>query len=507
MRKLTMVLMFIPFLLFYAFETEAVEKEERRWQDESMYYIMVDRFMNGNTENDYEVDKDNPEAYHGGDLQGVIDQLDYIEEMGFTSIMLSPIMKNTEEGYHGYWIDDFMQVEGHFGTIEDAQRLVEEAHNRDLKVIFEFVVSHTGNEHPWLEESGQEDKYFDSEAMEENDVASVENTWLSNLPRLNTDHPEVQSQLTEAAQFWKEETGVDGFRLSSINQVSKEFLSIFNESLKLLDDDFILIGDVNVEDPDDIEAYESAGIDSFVNDPFYEAASGSFNHTDASLDSLFKVWQSSLQNFENPELLGHYLDDPSTKRFTRVAVEEGGNPVTRWKLALTHMFTSPGYPILTYGSEVPLDGGEPPDNLKMMNFKGGDEELKQHIEKLNSMREEFPVLRRGTYEELFNSDGLAVIKRVYKEETMVIAMNNSPRTQAVDLTELPDDQQMRGLLEDGVVRQNGEGVYKLGMERETADVFVVEEDKGLNWLFIGFVGGVLLLFVTAVIVISLKNKE
>ncbi|MCP3026710.1 alpha-amylase family glycosyl hydrolase [Halobacillus sp. A5] len=507
MRQLAMLLMLIPFLLFCAHKSDAAEKEERKWQDESMYFIMVDRFMNGDRENDYEVDPDDPGAYHGGDLQGVIEQLDHIEEMGFTSIRLSPIMKNEEKGYHGYWIKDFMEVEEHFGTMEDAEQLVEEAHERDMKVIFDFVVNNTGTNHPWLKEEDKEDWFHDEQSINGEDQQLLEDGWLSGLPDLNTENPEVKEYLFNAAEFWIEETGVDGFHLDRVKHVPKEFWSDFNDHVKEIDEDFFLLGEVQSDDPTYIADYESTGIDSFVDYPYSYEGRETFKSADGSLTGLSNGRQENKDSYNAPFVLSTFIDNHHSKRFTRLASEEGENPITRWKLALTHMFTAPGIPVMYYGSEVPLDGGETPDNRRMMDFKGTDEELKQRIEKLNSMRSEFPALTRGSYEEMFNEDGIAIYKRELNDEIMVVAINNSSGTRTAEITDLPDDQQMRGLLEDGVVRQSEEGIYKLGMERETADVFVVEDDRGFNWLFIGFVGGILLLFTAAVTWISLKNKR
>ncbi|MFC7062766.1 alpha-amylase family glycosyl hydrolase [Halobacillus seohaensis] len=495
MRKLGTVLMLIPFLLFCALDVGAVEKEERKWQDESIYYIMVDRFMNANRDNDYEVDTDDPDAYHGGDLQGIIEQLDYINEMGFTTIELSPIMSNQEMGYHGNWVDDFMAVEEHYGTIDDAKQLVEEAHDRDIKVIFDFNVNFTGDKHPWLEEDEKTDWFNDIDENQEP------------VEELNIDNPEVQQYLFDVAEFWIDETGVNGFRLEPGKNVSQEFWSGFNDHVKSIDKDFFVLGDVENEDPTSVADYESTGIDSFVNYSFHESLMNAFKSVDGSLGPLYDVWEQNEQLYENPMALGNFIDNQDQQRFTRTAVEHGGNPITRWKLALTHMFTSPGIPMMYYGTEIPLDGGQAPENRRMMDFKGGDEELNQRIEKLTSMRDEFPALTRGSYQELYNEDGLAVFKREYEEQTMVIAINNASATRTADISDLPDNQQMRGLLEDGVVRQSDDGVYKLGMERELADVFVVEDDQGYNWLFIGFVGGVLFLFVTAITWMSIKSKR
>jgi len=119
MRKVLYSLIIIPFLLFCAFPVSAVEKEERKWQDESIYFIMVDRFNNGDTANDFQVNTADLKEYNGGDFKGITDKLDYIQDMGFTAIWLTPVFDNEAKGYHGYWINDFYNTEEHFGTMEE----------------------------------------------------------------------------------------------------------------------------------------------------------------------------------------------------------------------------------------------------------------------------------------------------------------------------------------------------------------------------------------------------
>ncbi|WP_181349169.1 alpha-amylase family glycosyl hydrolase [Thalassobacillus sp. CUG 92003] len=509
MKKITaLLIMIIPLLLFYALPAGADEKEERKWQDESIYFTMVDRFMNGDFSNDQDADPNDPKAFQGGDLKGVIEKLDYIKDMGFTTIWLTPIMDNGPGGYHGYWIEDFKSVDEHFGTLEDAKRLVEEAHERDMKVIFDFVVNHTGNEHPWLDDPEKENWYHEEKRIMGESQETLENGWLAGLPDLNTENEEVKNYLFDAAEFWIEETGVDGFRLDTVKHVPKSFWADFSNHVKSIDEDFFLLGEVWSENSDYIAGYEEAGIDGFVNYPFYEQASQIFSESGKqSLNPLYNVWERNNDAFSNPHLMGNFLDNHDNKRFTRRAIENDQNPVTRWKLGLTYMFTSPGIPIVYYGSEVPLDGGEDPDNRRMMNFKAGDQDLNQRLDKLNAMRDQYPALTRGAFEQLYDDEGMTVFKRSLDHQTLVVAINNDQSTRTAELESLPNDHQLRGLLHDGLVRSQSDGTYKLSLEREQADVFLLEENQGINWLFISFVLGVMGIFVGAVGYISLKNRR
>ncbi len=119
------------------------------WRDQVIYQIMVDRFDNGDVDNDYNIEPSVPGRYHGGDWQGIIDNLDYLEELGVTALWISPVVKNTEEdagfaSYHGYWTQDFLRHNPHFGDLYKLRELVDAAHARDMLVILDVVTNHVG---------------------------------------------------------------------------------------------------------------------------------------------------------------------------------------------------------------------------------------------------------------------------------------------------------------------------------------------------------------------------
>ncbi len=148
-----------PLLLFALFVSGCVNPDDAGkkpltnhvidWRDEIIYQLMVDRFENGDPNNDYNVDVSAPAGYHGGDYQGVIDRLDYLEELGVTALWISPVVKNVEEdagvgGYHGYWTQNFLQVNPHFGDLAKLRQLVDRCHERGIKVILDIVTNHIG---------------------------------------------------------------------------------------------------------------------------------------------------------------------------------------------------------------------------------------------------------------------------------------------------------------------------------------------------------------------------
>lgn len=499
MKKSTLFsFVLISSLLSAAFPFSSMAAEEEEWRNEQVYSIIVDRFNNADSSNDHDIDISDPDAYHGGDLEGVIEQLDELRQMGFTAIRLTPIMDNAEDGYHGYWVEDFMAVEENFGTVEDARRLVDEAHERDMKVIFGFVVNHTAETHPWLEDEETAD-WFQS--------ADDETAGLSGLPELDQSNPEVRDYLFDAAAFWINETGVDGFHIDSVDEVSEEFWKEFSDYTRSIDPDFFLSGEVWSDDPAYIASYQDAGFDSLADYPFYETATNTFASVGNSLEPLYNLWEYNRELYEQPQLLNQFMDNQDTRRFTRMAVENGQNPVTRWKMAYTYLYTTPGLPVIFQGSEVPMDGGEVPDNRRMVAFNSGDDELRKYLETLAAVRQEYPALTAGDFEMVESEGAMSLFKRTYQEESVYVAINNSTETHTIPVTDLEEGQQMRGLLLDNIVRQQENGEWWITLDRETADIFVIQEDTGVNWLFISFIGLVMGGFIFAVIYLSRKGRS
>lgn len=132
MKKVMLSSLFVLFFVTGAIPVNAAEKPIK---EEIIYSIVVDRFNNGEQALDKQINLEKPDAYHGGDIQGIINKLDVIKSRGFTTISLSPIMANSPDGFHGYWIEDFFKVEEQFGTLEDLKKLVKEAHDRNMKEI------------------------------------------------------------------------------------------------------------------------------------------------------------------------------------------------------------------------------------------------------------------------------------------------------------------------------------------------------------------------------------
>ncbi|HEY4553692.1 MAG TPA: alpha-amylase family glycosyl hydrolase [Bacillaceae bacterium] len=454
----------------------SAEEENRFWQDEIIYFIMVDRFHNGDTSNDYAVDPHNPGSYHGGDFAGIAEKLDEIKDMGFTAIWLTPIFDNENGGYHGYWINDFYNTEEHFGTLEEFKALVQEAHERDIKVILDFVVNHVGVNHPWQNDPNKESWFHPAkEVVRWNSIRDLENGWIYGLPDLAQENPDVKKYLMDAAKWWIEETDIDGYRLDTVKHVPVEFWKEFSKEVKSVKKDFFLLGEVWFERPEQIARYDETGIDVFADFPLNKPLRDVFYKPDRSLASLFGMWEKNKEVYRNPELLGAFIDNHDMKRFVSGMPADEEKRAVRWKLALAYLYGQPEIPIIYYGSEIAMDGADDPDNRRMMEFNI-DHEVRGYIAKLGAIRQKEKALTRGTMKLLHEAEGMAVFKREYKGETVVVAINNSSERREVSLptAELGNREVLRSLLAMGDIKQ-AKGNIQISLEAESADMYKAED--------------------------------
>lgn len=493
LMKRLIILFIIPFL----FITPQVKAEEgSEIQEEIIYNILVDRFNVGDHVFDEQVRVNDPYAYHGGDFQGIIKKLDSLQELGFTMISLSPIMSNAPDGYHGYWIEDFYSVEEQFGTMKDFNQLIEEAHKRDIKVVIEFVTNYVAKSHPMVDEAEKLDWFIENKLE-----ATPSAKWLEDVVAFNHDNEEVEEFLLDVAHYWMEETDIDGFKLQHADLTPDPFLTNFTESISQINANFYILANTSGTNHSIESIRNNPHIHAVDNEVMYEKLNEVLTEEDKPVSILFDIWE---EGDGSMDLL--FVDNENTSRFSNNFSEKGRNALTTWKLALTYMYTAPGIPSLYQGSELPMYGPGFPENQQLVQFNSTDPDLEEFIHRISSLRSEFPVFSYGSFEQVATSEAMSLFKRSYKDETMYIAINNATELQTVHVANNKSQVQLRGLLGDDIVRENQQGEFKISVPRETAEIYIIEEDRGVNWLFIGVVSGVLLLFIIAVIYLSRKQK-
>lgn len=417
------------------------------WVKDAVFYqIFPERFANGDPGNDPEGvlpwgGKPERGNFFGGDLQGVIDHLDYLSKLGITAIYFTPIFEATTN--HKYDTADYMTVDPHFGDLDTAKKLVQACHDRGIRVLFDAVFNHSGKTFaPFVDvqEKGEQSKYKDwfsvrQFPLEVKDGIPTYDTFAfePTMPKLNTNHPEVQKYLLGVADFWIREVGIDGWRLDVADEVDHQFWREFRKTVKAANPDAYILGEIWHESSPWLQGDQ---FDAVMNYPF----------TDAVLDFIVRGTldakgfaesigrQLSRYPRQVSEVAFNLLDSHDTPRLLTLCKGDK----RKMKLAALFQFTYSGTPCIYYGDEVGLDGEQDPDCRKCMPWDSRDQDhdLHEFYSKLISVRKELPPLRTGSLTFLLAEAGgnkLAFERRLGKDRIIVL-MNNFDTVQTLKVT-------------------------------------------------------------------------
>ncbi len=426
----------------------------RPWSDDIVYMILVDRFHRG-------AGGAGPEPpFHGGNIAGIREKLDYLSDLGVTALWISPLYQNQKDGYHGYWPIDFEAMDPRFGTFEEFHSLVEECHAREMKVLLDMVLNHAGYDHPMARDAKKRDWFHHSGGMMWMDQKSLEKGSLHGLPDFAQEKPEVARYLIDVSLKWLERTGVDGFRLDAVKHVPATFWKRFSTEVHAkAGPDFLLLGEVFRGVPEYIARYQREdGIDSVFDVPFADTVRSALTR-DAEAPGVSLVarvrelrreyrtmlfneivrklfarkptdmrWFSSIAKAEGaytrPHRLATFIDNHDLNRFAHEAepAEE------RLKLALGLLMTWRGIPVITYGTEIGMKGGTEGTNRAPMDFEANPG-LRDWVKGLIRVRRSNPALTRGVQVELSADREVYAFLRDDGRDRVVAAVNNSRRAQ------------------------------------------------------------------------------
>ncbi|KAI3650993.1 hypothetical protein MP228_004474 [Amoeboaphelidium protococcarum] len=328
------------------------------WRSRSIYQVLTDRFAPTHQSDSR---CHNLMEYCGGTFDGLRKNLDHIEAMGFNAIWISPIVKNTAGGYHGYYAQDFYSLNRHFGTAKDLKRLVQECHKRDIWVMLDVVANHVGgrvgfNEiNPFNSSSQYHDfcliKNYDNQAEVENcRIGSAE----SSLPDLNTENPQVAQELSRWIKWIVKEYDFDGIRIDTVKHVRKEFWPDFVRSSGVFS-----FGEVLHGDPAYVGPYQQY-LHSLLNFPLYFTLLDVFQKRQ-SMWALETRWNQLSNSFKDVSVLGSFIDNHDFARFMHTTNDEASI-----QNALAYMMICAGIPIVYQGTEYLFNGGDDPKNRESM---------------------------------------------------------------------------------------------------------------------------------------------
>ncbi|KOF56888.1 hypothetical protein AGR56_09700 [Clostridium sp. DMHC 10] len=484
-------------------KVNAANKSTKITSDDMIYFIMTDRFCDGDKSNNYEVDTSNPSKYHGGDFQGIINKLDYIKNLGFTTIWITPVVKNDTDGYHGYWATDFYKTNEHFGSMAKLKELVNKAHQKGLKVIFDIVVNHTGVNHPFVKDPKKASWFHENTPISDfNNQDNVENGWLSGLPDLDQNNLEVKNYLINMAKWWIKETNIDGYRLDTVRHVPKSFWKDFTSSIKKDYPNFYFIGEVNNGSSAYIQSYEETGIDGFVNFPAYYTINSVFKGLKPASDLANSIDQDDI--YTNRNLMGTFVDNHDVPRFINDVTDLKNE---RLEGAITFMMTYTGIPVMYYGTEIGMDGGNDPDNRRMMDWNSKSS-ITKYVKKLTSIRKANPALTKGNIEVLSSSDNTICYLRKYNNNIVIAAFNTSDKPQEISFDLPKDDYNFLDSLKDLLSEKS----YKISKGKVSFTIKPMQSSvltlkSNLIYLCTAAAASIIIIFVVTIVILKKIAKQ
>lgn len=388
----------------------------------AIYFVMVDRFANGDRSNDGEVDVSDPAAFHGGDLQGLIDRLDDLKGLGVEAVWLSPVFQMRTEkffghgAFHGYWVEDPGEVEPRFGDRRLLRRLSDELHRRGMKLVLDVVLNHVGpgtklarTKPEWFHREGPLEDWNDPEQLVRRDVHG--------LPDLAQDRPDVYAWLLENSVKWIREVRPDGFRLDAVKHMPVAFWRRYLADIrKAAGPDFLLLGEMLEGDPRELaRTAREGGFDAVFDFPLHFAVVDVFCK-DAPATRLGTILSLD-RLYEAPHTL---VTLPDNHDLPRLASSCGGD-LARIEQALTVTLLMRGTPSLTWGTEAGLTGEKEPENRGDMRF--GPHPLRAHISRLLALRQAHPALHTGTPSLVAADREHLVVHRYADDDAAIVAIN------------------------------------------------------------------------------------
>ncbi|CZT09340.1 hypothetical protein WAI453_003201 [Rhynchosporium graminicola] len=344
-----------------------------QWRGQSVYQVLTDRFARTDNSTSATCDAEFG-LYCGGTWQGIINKLDYIQNMGFTAIWISPVVKQLEgnsadgSAYHGYWAQDIYSLNSHFGTEADLLALSDALHKRKMYLMVDVVTNHmaylgAGNsvDYSILKPFNKKSQYHDFCLIDYNNVASIKNCWMGDnvvsLPDLRNEDSAILNIWTSWIANLVSKYKIDGIRLDSAQQLNNAFLAPFEKAAGVY-----VIGEVFNGNPSYTCAYQK-DVSGLMNFPAYFWIRRAFESTSGSISELVNGINTMKSTCADTTLLGSFMENHDVTRFASV---QGDFSLAKNAIAFTML--ADGIPIIYEGQEQHYSGGEVPYNRDAVWF-------------------------------------------------------------------------------------------------------------------------------------------
>lgn len=445
-----------------------------------IYLLMPDRFANGNPNNDSSSDTQEkanrslPGGRHGGDIQGIINNLDYLKNLGITALWPTPLCEDNDDkySYHGYGQSDVYKIDPRYGSNEDYVRLSNELHSRGMKNIMDYVTNHWGWQHwmyndlptyDWIHQfpGYSQSNYrmatqFDPNASQIDAKNCMDGWFVKSMPDLNQSNPLVLQYLTQNAIWWIEYADLDGFRVDTYSYNDKEGIAKWTKAITDEYPHFNIVGEVWMHSQAQmaywqkdskigaIESYNSY-LPSVMDFTLHDAFGTVFNEDKASWDKgIIKIYDNFTNDFlyPNPNNLLTFIENHDTQRFNHLY-----NDINKYKMALTLIATIRGIPQVYYGSEIGMKGNKDNGDADIrQDFPGGwngdsnnaftkagrtseQDAYHQFTAQLFNWRKTKQVIHTGKTTHYIPENNVYVYFRYNETESVMVVINNSSEKQ------------------------------------------------------------------------------
>lgn len=449
-----------------------------------IYLLMPDRFANGNPANDShpelteKVNRDFEGGRHGGDIQGIIDHLDHIEALGATAVWSTPLCEDNDKkySYHTYAQSDVYRIDPRYGTNKDYQRLSEELHKRDMKLLMDYVTNHWGLEHwmikdlpayDWIHQfpGYAQTNYRMTTQMDPNASGRdrrycMDGWFVQSMPDLNQQNPLVLNYLIQNAVWWIEFADLDGFRVDTYSYNDKEAIALWTKAIMEEYPHFNIVGEVWMHDQAQMAYWQkdskigaiqnyNSYLPSVMDFTLHDAVTVVFKEKNPTWDKgMIQVYENFVNDFLYPDVnkLLVFAENHDTARINELYPD-----LKDYKLIMTLIATVRGMPQIYYGSEIGMKGNKSKgDGDIRRDFPGGwanDEnnaftasgrtdlqnEYFDFTSKLFNWRKGAEVIHSGETTQYIPENEVYVFFRHDKDRAVMVIVNNNPAAQTIKL--------------------------------------------------------------------------
>ncbi|MCD8298015.1 MAG: glycoside hydrolase family 13 protein [Prevotella sp.] len=488
-----------------------------------LYMLMPDRFADGNLDNNdikgmntFKTDRSQPSLRHGGDLEGIRQHLDYFKELGVTALWFTPVLENNspdnnnQSTYHGYATTDYYKVDPRFGTNEEYRQLVDEAHQKGLKVVMDMIFNHCGFDHPWVKDLPSNDWLNLPECVSKDDKTgevtindkfiqtsykltpvvdpyrsdidlkeTVEGWFVQSMPDLNQKNPHLMTYLIQNSEWWIETVGINGIRMDTYPYADAEAMSKWMKTLNEEYPNFNVVGETWVTEPAYTAAWQKDSKVAIINSNLKSVMDFSFydkinmakkEETDDWWQGYNRIYNSLVYDYlyPNPASVMAFIENHDTDRFL-----ENGKDTVALKQALALLLTMNRTPQLYYGTEILMNGtkevtdgnvrkdfpgGFPGDERNAFTAEGRTNEenaMFNWTSKLLHWRQGNEVITKGTQKQFIPYNGIYVLARQYNGKTVMTIINGKKHTTTFNVARyaevIGDTKQARSVISDRLI--------------------------------------------------------